>query len=68
MILDVRLARFAKERSELQDQLSHLKLELEEERSKRRKSSVNSSGPIINGPSLDADYDTTDFQSKTIRL
>ncbi|KAJ8927437.1 hypothetical protein NQ314_020107 [Rhamnusium bicolor] len=32
--LDVRLARFAKEKSELHDQISHLKLELEEEKVK----------------------------------
>ncbi|CAH2005227.1 unnamed protein product [Acanthoscelides obtectus] len=52
--LDVRLAKFAKEKSELQDQISHLKLELEEEKSKRRKP-----GSIghLNGPSSDYDYD-----------
>ncbi|VEN59196.1 unnamed protein product [Callosobruchus maculatus] len=52
--LDVRLAKFAKEKSELEDQISHLKLELEEEKSKRRKP-----GSIghLNGPSSDYDYD-----------
>lgn len=59
--LDVRLARFAKEKSELQDQISHLKLELEEEKNKRRK---HSSSSLLNGPSSDCDYD--DLQSKVI--
>lgn len=58
LFLDVRLARFAKEKSELQDQISHLKLELEEEKSKRRKHSVIG---LLNGPSSDSDYD--DLQS-----
>jgi hypothetical protein len=59
--LDVRLAKFMKEKSELQDQISHLKLELEEERSKRKKSnSVNT----LNGPSSDHDSDEIDIQSK----
>uniref|UniRef100_A0A6P7GLL4 Leucine-rich repeat flightless-interacting protein 2 isoform X2 n=1 Tax=Diabrotica virgifera virgifera TaxID=50390 RepID=A0A6P7GLL4_DIAVI len=52
--LDVRLSRFLKEKNELQDQISHLKLELEEEKNKRRKIS---SGGILNGPSSDYDYD-----------
>ncbi|CAH1156027.1 unnamed protein product [Phaedon cochleariae] len=52
--LDVRLERFAREKSELQDQISHLKLELEEEKSKRRKPS---SAGLLNGPSSDYDYD-----------
>ncbi|XP_056638022.1 leucine-rich repeat flightless-interacting protein 2 isoform X2 [Diorhabda sublineata] len=52
--LDVRLSRFLKEKTELQDQISHLKLELEEEKNKRRKPS--SSG-ILNGPSSDYDFD-----------
>ncbi|KAJ8978670.1 hypothetical protein NQ317_019106 [Molorchus minor] len=43
-----------KEKSELQDQISHLKLELEEERSKRRKPSSSS---LLNGPFSDYDYD-----------
>lgn len=64
-VLDVRLAKFAKERSELQDQISHLRLELEEERNKKRKTSVNSSGLVTNGPNLDSDYDVADFQSKS---
>lgn len=55
----MRLERFAKEKTELQDQISHLKLELEEERSKRRKSSAAGS---LNGPL--SDYDTDDLQSK----
>lgn len=59
---DVRLARFAKEKGELQDQISHLKLELEEERSKRRKS--NASGITLNGPTSEGDYDAADMQSK----
>lgn len=50
--LDVRLARFAREKNELEDEISHLKLELEEERNKRRKSSST-----LNGPSSDYDYD-----------
>lgn len=62
-VVDVRLARFAKEKGELQDQISHLKLELEEERSKRRKS--NASGITLNGPTSDADYDAADIQSKS---
>ncbi|XP_065155768.1 leucine-rich repeat flightless-interacting protein 2 isoform X3 [Atheta coriaria] len=54
--LDVRLARFATERSELLDQISHLKLELEEEKcAKRRKSSS-----ALNGP--DSDSDAADIQ------
>ncbi|XP_076266641.1 leucine-rich repeat flightless-interacting protein 2 isoform X3 [Rhynchophorus ferrugineus] len=52
--LDVRLAKFAKEKTDLQDQISSLKLELEEERSRRRKS--GSSG-LMNGPSTDYDLD-----------
>ncbi|XP_063921797.1 leucine-rich repeat flightless-interacting protein 2 isoform X2 [Zophobas morio] len=57
--LDVRLAKFMKEKSELQDQISHLKLELEEERSKRKKS--NSVG-TLNGPASDQDLDELDIQ------
>lgn len=55
---DVRLARFGKEKSELQDQISHLKLELEEERSKRSKSS----GSTLNGPNSSLDYDAGETQ------
>ncbi|KAK9878126.1 hypothetical protein WA026_021143 [Henosepilachna vigintioctopunctata] len=52
--LDVRLSTFMKEKRDLEDEISHLKLELEEERSKRRKShSVNST----NGPISDFDVD-----------
>lgn len=57
--LDVRLANFSKEKSELQDQISSLKLELEEERSRRRKSGSSS---VLNGPS--SDYDPDDLQRK----
>lgn len=60
------MAKFAKEKSELQDLISHLKLELEEERNKRRKTSINSSSFSLNGPSLDSDYDAADFQSKLV--
>ncbi|XP_050302976.1 leucine-rich repeat flightless-interacting protein 2 isoform X2 [Anthonomus grandis grandis] len=52
--LDVRLAHLAKEKGELEDEISSLKLELEEERSRRRKSSS-----LLNGPS---DYDPDDLQ------
>lgn len=62
--LDDWLSKFAKEKSELIDEISHLKLELEEEKSKKRKSTSN--GPlsdydidgneIQNGSSLLADY------------
>ncbi|KAF5271939.1 hypothetical protein FQA39_LY07956 [Lamprigera yunnana] len=54
--LDVRLAKFALEKKDLQDQISHLKLELEEEKSKRRKSS----GITQNGPTSDSDCDPDD--------
>ncbi|XP_064211092.1 leucine-rich repeat flightless-interacting protein 2 isoform X3 [Tribolium castaneum] len=57
--LDVRLAKLMKEKGELQDQISHLKLELEEERSKRKKSSA---GGTLNGPSSDPDLDEIDIQ------
>lgn len=60
LLPDVRLAKFAKEKSELQDQISHLRLELEEERSKKRKSS----GLILNGPNSESDLDAIDLQSK----
>ncbi|XP_066250992.1 leucine-rich repeat flightless-interacting protein 2 isoform X2 [Euwallacea similis] len=53
--LDVRLANFAKERGELQDQISSLKLELEEERSRRRKSGASLNGPL-------SEYDPDDLQ------
>ncbi|XP_017769563.1 PREDICTED: leucine-rich repeat flightless-interacting protein 2 isoform X1 [Nicrophorus vespilloides] len=69
--LDVRLGKFAKERCELQDQISHLKLELEEEKTKRRKhSSVGGSGGTSgsglgttpNGPNYDSDLEAADIQ------
>ncbi|XP_019763979.1 leucine-rich repeat flightless-interacting protein 2 isoform X2 [Dendroctonus ponderosae] len=53
--LDVRLSNFAKERSELQDQISSLKLELDEERTRRRKSSGLPNGPL-------SDCDSDDLQ------
>lgn len=57
----MRLAKFVKERGELQDQISHLKLELEEEKSKRKKSVVQ------NGPSsIDLDGDEVDVQSECL--
>lgn len=61
--LDVRLAKFQKEKSELQDQISHLKLELEEERSKRKRSTGNAT----NGP-ISEDLDEIDIQSKLYRI
>ncbi|CAG9861882.1 unnamed protein product [Phyllotreta striolata] len=61
--LDVRLSRFLKEKTEMQDQISHLKLELEEEKSKRRKPS---SGGALNGPSSDCDYD--DIQREASKM
>ncbi|KAK5645236.1 hypothetical protein RI129_006536 [Pyrocoelia pectoralis] len=56
--LDVRLARFALEKKDLQDQISHLRLELEEEKNRRRKTS----GVSLNGPTTDSDYDPDDIQ------
>lgn len=56
--LDVRLARFALEKKDLQDQISHLRLELEEEKSRRRKTS----GVSLNGPTTDSDFDPDDIQ------
>lgn len=61
--LDVRLARFASEKKDLQDQISHLRLELEEEKSKRRKTS----GVTLNGPTSDSDYDADDIQRDVVR-
>lgn len=49
------------------DQLSHLRLELEEERSrkKRRTSTITSNASLQNGPSLESDaLDVIDVQSK----
>ncbi|XP_059478030.1 leucine-rich repeat flightless-interacting protein 2 isoform X2 [Neocloeon triangulifer] len=50
--LDVRLRRFKEERDELQDQVRHLKLELEEERNRNLKGSVGSTYSV-NGPNDD---------------
>ncbi|CAB3370868.1 Hypothetical predicted protein [Cloeon dipterum] len=50
--LDVRLRKFKEERDELQDQVRHLKLELEEERNRSLKGSVGSSFSM-NGPNDD---------------
>lgn len=64
--LDVRLKKFAEEKRELMDQLSHLRLELEEERSrkKRRTSNLTSNVALQNGPSLESDtLDVIDIQS-----
>lgn len=53
---DVRLRKLAEERNELLDQIRHLKLELEDERSRHR------NGPrTLNGPQ---DSDMEDLQSK----
>ncbi|XP_018335616.1 leucine-rich repeat flightless-interacting protein 2 isoform X2 [Agrilus planipennis] len=59
--LDVRLGKFVAEKKDLQDQINHLRLELEEERNKRRKSSG-----ISNGPTSD-DYDLDDVQRDVVR-
>jgi hypothetical protein len=48
--LDVRLKKFAEERNELLDEVRHLKLELEEERSKRMSDSRSGHGSLSNGP------------------
>ncbi|KAF5307910.1 hypothetical protein FQR65_LT06477 [Abscondita terminalis] len=56
--LDVRLAKFALEKKDLQDQISHLRLELEEEKSRKRKTS----GITLNGPTSDFDCDPDDVQ------
>jgi hypothetical protein len=53
--LDVRLRKFKEERDELQDQVRHLKLELEEERSRNLKGSSGSAFSM-NGPN-DEDMD-----------
>ncbi|KAK3930254.1 Leucine-rich repeat flightless-interacting protein 2 [Frankliniella fusca] len=58
--LDVRLRKLAEERNELLDQIRHLKLELEEERSRHR------NGPrTLNGP---ADSDMEDLQREAQKL
>ncbi|XP_069683534.1 leucine-rich repeat flightless-interacting protein 2 isoform X1 [Periplaneta americana] len=52
--LDVRLRKFAEEKNELQDQVRHLKLELEEERSRHKSDRQRASGGIsLNGPDTD---------------
>jgi hypothetical protein len=56
---DVRLRKFAEEKNDLLDQVRHLKLELEEERS-RKKSDRQSSSVSLNGP----DTDLVDIQSE----
>ncbi|KAE8750638.1 hypothetical protein FOCC_FOCC002618 [Frankliniella occidentalis] len=58
--LDVRLRKLAEEHNELLDQIRHLKLELEEERSRHR------NGPrTLNGP---ADSDMEDLQREAQKL
>ncbi|KAF2903786.1 hypothetical protein ILUMI_02392 [Ignelater luminosus] len=61
--LDVRLARFASEKKDLQDQISHLRLELEEEKNRKRKIS----GVTLNGPTSDSDFDADDVQKDVVR-
>ncbi|XP_066998100.2 leucine-rich repeat flightless-interacting protein 2 isoform X2 [Anabrus simplex] len=51
--LDVRLRRFAEERNELLDQVRHLKLELEEERSRHKSDRQRVPGISLNGPDTD---------------
>ncbi|GLH08631.1 Leucine-rich repeat flightless-interacting protein 2 [Gryllus bimaculatus] len=53
--LDVRLRRFAEERNELLDQVRHLKLELEEERSRHKSDRLRpaGAGASMNGPDTD---------------
>ena len=48
----MRLRKFLEERNELQDQVRHLKLELEEERSRHSKVDRRTSGSVfsVNGP------------------
>lgn len=68
--LDVRLKKFAEEKRDLMDQLSHLRLELEEERSRKRRrtSNLTSNVSLQNGPSLESDaLDVIDIQSKFIK-
>lgn len=59
--LDVRLKKFLEERNELMDELRHVKLELEEERSRSRGHRVNS----LNGPHSD---DIEDIQREANKL
>jgi len=52
--LDVRLRKFAEEKNELQDQIRHLKLELEEERSRHKSDRQRGSNSVsVNGPDTD---------------
>jgi hypothetical protein len=58
---DVRLRKFAEEKNELQDQIRHLKLELEEERSRHKSDRQRGSNSVsLNGP----DTDLLDVQSE----
>jgi hypothetical protein len=61
--LDVRLRKFKEERDELQDQVRHLKLELEEERSRNLKG-VTGSSFSMNGPN----DEEVDIQRKFIPI
>ncbi|XP_021913867.1 leucine-rich repeat flightless-interacting protein 2 isoform X10 [Zootermopsis nevadensis] len=52
--LDVRLRKFAEEKNELLDQVRHLKLELEEERSRHKSDRQKGSSSVsLNGPDTD---------------
>nr|CAD7447883.1 unnamed protein product [Timema bartmani] len=62
--LDVRLRRFAEERNELLDQVRHLKLELEEERSRHKSDAKRIPGANLNGP----DTDFEDIQREANKL
>nr|CAD7393547.1 unnamed protein product [Timema cristinae] len=62
--LDVRLRRFAEERNELLDQVRHLKLELEEERSRHKSDAKRIPGASLNGP----DTDFEDIQREANKL
>jgi hypothetical protein len=58
---DVRLRKFAEERNDLLDQVRHLKLELEEERSRHKSDRQRGSSSVsLNGP----DTDLVDIQSE----
>lgn len=58
---DVRLRKFAEEKNELLDQVRHLKLELEEERSRHKSDRQRGSSSVsLNGP----DTDLVDIQSE----
>ncbi|XP_063233157.1 leucine-rich repeat flightless-interacting protein 2 isoform X2 [Bacillus rossius redtenbacheri] len=62
--LDVRLRRFAEERNELQDQVRHLKLELEEQCSRLQAHARGAPGATPNGP----DADLEDVQREANKL